>query len=153
MSNMRVSGNKSTSTVGSVERKSAARGPTEGAPSAFRRTLTDLSAEMHIERMKQLKENIDDQAAKLADRVDVKEYEKYRRLIREFLDEIISNGYTFVREDAYGARGKHRFFATVKIVDEKLDELGKEVLKEQAEMIEILNKIDDIRGLLLDLMS
>jgi uncharacterized protein YaaR (DUF327 family) len=37
-------------------------------------------------------------------------------------------------------------------VDEKLDELGKEVLKEQADRIEIIHKIDDIRGLLLDLM-
>ena len=153
MSSLRVSGNKSTSTVGSVERKSAVKGSAEGAPSAFRRTLTDLAADKHIERVKKLKENIDEQSAKLADRVDVKEFEKYRRLIREFLDEIVSNGYTFVKEDAYGARGKHRFFATVKIVDEKLDELGKEVLKEQAEMIEIINKIDDIRGLLLDLMS
>jgi len=33
-----------------------------------------------------------------------------------------------------------------------LDELGKEVIKEHADKIEILNKIDDIRGLLLDLM-
>ena len=150
---LRVSGNKSTSTVGSVERKSAAKGISEGAPSAFRRTLSDLAADMHIERMKQLKENIDEQADKLKDRVDVREFEKYRRLIKEFLDELVSNGYTFVREDAYGARGKHRFFATVQIVNEKLDELGKEVISEHAEIIEIINKIDDIRGLLLDLMS
>jgi len=40
----------------------------------------------------------------------------------------------------------------VRIVDEKLDALGKEVIKEQADKIEILNKVDDIRGLLLDLM-
>jgi uncharacterized protein YaaR (DUF327 family) len=148
-----VSGNKSSSAVGSVERKSAVKSNTDGAPSAFSRTLTDLSADMYITRMKELKENLEEQASKLADRVCVKEFEKYRRMIREFLDELVSNGYTFMREDAFSAGGRHRFFATVKIVDEKLDELGKEVLKEQAEIIEIINKIDDIRGLLLDLMS
>jgi len=107
---------------------------------------------MYTARLSDMKKDIDEQGKLLADRVDVKELEKYRRLIREFLDEIVSNGYTFSREDAYASRGKHRYIATVKIVDEKLDALGKEVLKEHADKIEILNKVDDIRGLLLDLM-
>jgi len=99
-----------------------------------------------------MKNDIDEQGKRLADRVDVKELEKYRRLIRDFLDEIVSNGYTFSREDAYASRGKHRYIATVKVIDEKLDALGKEVMKDQADQIEILNSIDDIRGLILDLM-
>jgi len=107
---------------------------------------------MYAARLSDMKQEIDEQGKRLADRVDVKDFEKYRRLIREFLDEIVSNGYTFSREDAYASRGKHRYIATVRVVDEKLDALGKEVLKEQADKIEILNRIDDIRGLLLDLM-
>jgi len=111
-----------------------------------------MSKEMHVARLEEMKKEIDEQGKLLSDRVDVKELEKFRRLIREFLDEIVSNGYTFSREDAYASRGRHRYIATVKIVDEKLDALGKEVLKEQADKIEILNMVDDIRGLLLDLM-
>ena len=118
----------------------------------FRRTLTELSKEAYAARLQELKKSIDEQGSKLADKVDVKEFEKYRKLIREFIDEIVSNGYTFQREDAYASRGRHRYIATVKIVDEKLDELGKEVMSEQADKIEILSKIDDIRGLLLDMM-
>jgi len=107
---------------------------------------------MYVARLQEMRDSIDEQGKRLADRADVKEFEKYRRLIREFLDEIVSNGYTFTREDAYASRGRHRYIATVKIVDEKLDELGKEVMKEQADKIEIIHRIDDIRGLLLDLM-
>ena len=124
----------------------------EGDANVFRRTLTDLSKDMHVARLQEMRDTIEEQGKRLADRADVKEYEKYRRLIREFLDEIVSNGYTFTREDAYASRGKHRYIATVKIVDEKLDELGKEVMKEQADKIAIIHRIDDIRGLLLDLM-
>jgi len=112
-----------------------------------------MSKETYIARLQEMKDGIDKQGKQLADRVDVKELEKYRRLIREFLDEIVSNGYTFSREDAYAARGRHRYIATVQIVDKKLDELGKELMQEHADMIEVLNKIDDIRGLLLDLMT
>ena len=127
------------------------RGAQGGAETTFRRTLTDLSEERHTARLRDMIKGIDEQGARLTERVDVKEFEKYRRLIREFLDEIVSNGYTFTKEDAYASRGRRRFIATVKIVDEKLDELGKEVIKDQADNIEIIHKVDDIRGLLLDL--
>ena len=129
------------------------RGVTEVDPPGFRRTLHDMSHEAYTARLLQMKKNIEDQAECLVDRVDVREYEKYRRLIREFLDEIVSNGYTFTRENAYTPRGgRHRYIATVETINEKLDALGKEVIKEQSDKIEILSKIDDIRGLLLDLM-
>ena len=121
-------------------------------PAVFRRTLTDLSKEMYADRIQEMKKAIDEQGERLADRADVREYERYRRLIKEFLDEIVSNGYSFSREDAYASRGRHRYIATVRVIDEKLDELGKEVMKEHADKIEVLNRIDDIRGLLLDLM-
>ena len=118
----------------------------------FKRTLTEMTREAYMARLHEMKKNIDDQGKLLADKVDVKEFEKYRRLIREFIDEIVSNGYTFSKEDAFAAKGRHRYVATIKIVDEKLDELGKQVMEENADQIEILSKIDDIRGLLLDLM-
>jgi len=149
---MRVQGQKTTESGIVQTRGTETRSTGEAESSVFRRTLTDLSKEMYTARLTEMKNGIDEQGKRLADRVDVKEFEKYRRLIREFLDEIVSNGYTFSREDAYASRGRHRYIATVKIVDEKLDELGKEVMKEQADRIEILHKVDDIRGLLLDLM-
>ena len=149
---MRVQGQKATESGIVPIRGTEVRGDNETENSVFRRTLTDLSKDMYAARLEDMKKEIDEQGKLLSDRVDVKELEKYRRLIREFLDEIVSNGYTFSREDAYASRGRHRYIATVKIVDEKLDALGKEVMKEQADKIEILNKIDDIRGLLLDLM-
>ena len=133
-------------------RGSETRKADESEALLFRRTLTDLTKEAYAVRIQELKKKIDDQGSRLSDKVDVKEFEKYRLLIREFLDEIVSNGYTFQREDAYASRGRHRYIATVKIIDQKLDELGKEVMKEQADQIEILSRIDDIRGLLLDLM-
>jgi len=99
-----------------------------------------------------LKTAIDEQGKRLVESVDVRELEKYRGLIKEFLGEIVSGGYRFFKEDAYALRGRHRYIATVRIVDEKLDELGKTILEEQADTIDLVHRIDDIRGLLLDMM-
>jgi len=149
---MRIQGQKATESGIVQVRGTETRSTGEVENSAFRRTLTDLSEEMLKARLSEMREDIEKQGERLSDRVDVKEFEKYRRLIREFLDEIVSNGYTFSREDAYASRGRHRYIATVKVIDEKLDELGKEVMKDQADKINIIHKIDDIRGLLLDIM-
>ena len=149
---MRVQGQKATESGIVQVRGTEARETEASDNSVFHRTLTDLSKGLYETRIAEMKKDIDEQGKLLADRVDVKEFERYRRLIREFLDEIVSNGYTFSREDAYASRGKHRYIATVRVIDEKLDALGKEVMKEQADKIEILHKVDDIRGLLLDIM-
>jgi uncharacterized protein YaaR (DUF327 family) len=150
---MKVSSNLKRADTGRFPvRGSDIHGVKAAEPATFRRMLTDLSKEMHAIRLLEMKKAIDEQGELLADRVDVREYEKYRRLIREFLDEIVSNGYSFSRESAYASRGRHRYIATVQIIDEKLDELGKEVMAEHSDQIGILSNIDDIRGLLLDLM-
>jgi len=150
---MKVSSNVKRADTGRLPvRGNDIHGIKAAEPAIFRRTLTDMSKEMYALRLQEMKKAIDEQGERLADRADVKEYERYRRLIKEFLDEIVSNGYSFSREDAYASRGRHRYIATVQVIDEKLDELGKEVMKEHADKIEVLNRIDDIRGLLLDLM-
>jgi len=150
---MRVTSQKATDSGLVQVRGSEIRNTEDVGGSSFRRTLTGLSNESYEARIIEMKVAIDKQGERLSDKVNVSEFEKYRKLIREFLDEIVSNGYSFSREDAYAARGKHRYIATVRVINEKLDELGKEVMKEQSDNIELLDRIGDIRGLLLDLMT
>ena len=49
-------------------------------------------------------------------------------------------------------RGRHRLYATVKKVNEKLEELTKEVLSSERDHLKILGRIEDIRGLILDIV-
>lgn len=119
---------------------------------SFKRALTSLSNEQYEVYMADLVGKIDEQSQKLSKRADIKEFEKYRKLIREFIDEVVSNGYSFTKDNAFGTRGRHRFFATVRTIDQKLEEMAREVISGQADSIELLHKIDDIRGLILDMM-
>jgi uncharacterized protein YaaR (DUF327 family) len=118
----------------------------------FRKTLTDLSKERNQEHLHALVGEIDKQGAKLSNKADIREFEHYRKLIRDFIEEVVSNGYAFSKESSYGAGGRHRYIAVIKTIDERLDALAKEVLSEQADNIAIIGKIDDIRGLLLDML-
>jgi len=150
---IRVHGERTAISDSVQSREQDAQRAAEMGNSMFRRTLTDVSNEVYVARLTELRNDIDRQGERLAGRVDVHEFEMYRKLIRVFLDEVVSNGYAFSKEDAYASKGKHRYVATVAVIDEKLDEIGKEVVKEHADKIEVLNKIDDIRGLLIDLLT
>jgi len=50
-------------------------------------------------------------------------------------------------------RGRHRVYGIIRLVDENLDELAKELMKDEKDNLSILGKIGEIRGLLLDILT
>jgi len=118
----------------------------------FSRALSDLSTEQHQRYMAALAHKIDEQGQRLVKKADIKELQKYRELISEFIRELVGNSYSFDKKDSYEARRRHKVFATVNKINVKLEELAQEMLFAQADNLAILNKVDDIRGLILDIM-
>jgi uncharacterized protein YaaR (DUF327 family) len=104
-------------------------------------------------RLKNLLERIDMQAQKLSERLDIAELKRYRSLVTEFLDVSVRHSSEYKREHTLDARGRHRIFGIVKKIDEELEMLTREVLKEQKDYIGVLAKLEDIRGLLVDIIA
>ena len=50
-------------------------------------------------------------------------------------------------------RGRHRVYGIVRLVDKNLDDLAGELVKDEKDHLAIISKIDDIRGLLLDIST
>ena len=117
----------------------------------FARTLTDMNQSAHTEKIQRMCEEIFKQGEVVAKKADVTELQRYRGMIQELMNETVSNGFEFTKAGSFDARGRHRVFATINKVNAKLDELTSELLKEQKDEIEVLHKVDDIRGLLVDL--
>ena len=79
--------------------------------------------------------------------------EQYRELVKGFLNEVVNRSHKFSRENFLDRRGRHRVYGIVKLVDKNLDELAGELVKEEKNHLEIVGRIDDIRGLLLDISA
>jgi len=73
----------------------------------------------------------------------------YKSMIREFLKYITDN--MFRVEHYTGGKLKHKIYTVTKIVDKKLSALTRLVLSQQAQNIDLLSTLDEIRGLLIDL--
>ena len=105
------------------------------------------------ERLTLIMEEITMQGKKLGKHMDVRDMRHYRSLIKEFMNEIVNRSHKFSRENFLDRRGRHRVYGMIKRVDAALDELATELLKEEKDHLLILSKIDEIRGLLLDITT
>ena len=105
------------------------------------------------DRLNLMMEEIVMQGDKIVKRMDVKDMRRYRTLIKDFMHEIVNRSHKFSRENFLDRRGRHRVYGIVRLVDEKLDELAQELMKEEKDKIAILAKVGEIRGLLLDIFT
>lgn len=121
---------------------------------AFKFTLVSHIEEQELQvRLTSLMEEITMQGDKLAKHRDIRDMKRYRGLVKDFLNEIINRSHSFSRENFLDRRGRHRVYGTVRLVDEKLDELAQELVKDEKDNLNILSKIGEIRGLLLDIFT
>ena len=131
-----------------------AQAPVRETDGAFKFTLVSHIEEQELQaRLSTLMEEITMQGNKLAKKRDIKDMKKYRGLIKEFMNEIVSRSHSFSRENFLDRKGRHRVYGIIRLVDENLDELAQEVMKDEQDQLTILNKIGEIRGLLLDILT
>lgn len=103
------------------------------------------------ERLNNLLERIDKQADRLSKNITIKEVLAYKGLISEFLKESVDAMVKFSKSSFLDNRGRHRVYGIIKRVDEELEGLTKDVLSKEKDNIKILKRLDDIRGLIVDI--
>lgn len=124
------------------------------ADGTFKFMLASNIAEQDLQvRLNMLMEEITMQGDKLVKRMDIKDMKRYRALIKEFMNEIVSRSHAFSRENFLDRKGRHRVYGIIRLVDETLDELAQELVKDEKDKIAILGKIGEIRGMILDIFT
>jgi len=103
------------------------------------------------EKLKKLVKNIIEQGEKLSKKVDIRELKIYKKLISELLGETIGSSHKFSKESFIDRRGRYRVYATVKKINKELDNLTQDILKSEKDNLGILKRIEDIRGMILDI--
>lgn len=100
-----------------------------------------------------LMDEITAQGDRIAKHMDVTDMKKYRSLVKEFMNEVVTHSHEFSRENFLDRRGRHRVYGIVRLVDKNLDDLAQELVKDEKDNLTILNKVGEIQGLLLDIVA
>ena len=125
----------------------------EGTPvKDFSFTLNRLDEEGLTERLTALIGEITVIGKELSEHMDLRDMRRYRGKVSDFINEVVTNSHKFSRENFLDRRGRHRVYGIVRLVDKNLDELAQELLKSEKDHLKILEKTDEIRGLLLDIL-
>lgn len=121
---------------------------------SFKFTLISNIEEQDLQqKLNSMMQEISTQGEKISKHMDIKDMRKYRELVKGFLNEVVKRSHQFSRENFLDRRGRHRVYGIVKLVDKNLDDLASELMKEEKDHLAIIGKIDDIRGLLLDIST
>lgn len=104
-------------------------------------------------RLSSMMEEITRQGDKLSKKMDVRDMKRYRGLIKDFMNEVVNRSHKFSRENFLDKKGRHRVYGIIRQVDDTLDELARELMKDEKDHLTILGKIGEIRGLLLDIFT
>ncbi len=134
--------------------------PTEAAKTtapvddSFKFTLAAAVDDAQLqEKLTNLMNDITTQGKLLSEHMDIRDLKRYRGLVKEFLNEVVNRSHKFSRENFLDRRGRHRVYGMIKLVDERMDELASALVNDEKEHIDILNRVDEIRGLLLDIIT
>lgn len=119
----------------------------------FKSRLNNLEQEQIRDELKVLYGKIEDRSTKLQSKLFLDDLIQYKKDIKEFLNIAVNNSHVFFKENSLDRRGRHRVYSLVKQVDQELDELTKDFIDIEENRINILKRIDDIQGILLDILT
>ena len=112
--------------------------------------ITDADLQAKVDA---LLNDITAQGNRIAQHMDIRDMKKYRGLVKDFLNEVVYRSHKFSRENFLDRRGRHRVYGIIRLIDKNLDELASELVEDEKDHIAILDRIGEIKGLLLDILT
>ncbi len=118
----------------------------------FTEVLAHKDHERQKEALQKALDIIDVKGQQLLENRTVENLYEYKKLIKSFIDEVVSDGFEISEKRGFSRVGRAKVLRTVSEVDAKLVELTNLILKREHKEINILKKVGEIKGLLVNLL-
>lgn len=125
----------------------------ENKESHFMEKLRNLNSEQIRQRLDSLLQKIDEQGKILQNTLSLRDLMSYKGLVKDFMGVVVSQGYNIKEEFGWNQRGQSKSYSLLKKIDEKLEELTQGLMDKESEQMDLLGKLGEIRGLLVDIYS
>lgn len=118
----------------------------------------DQIVQSHTQKLKdqeleKLIQDITKQGEKLARFRSFRDLAKFKRMIKQFLEETVYNGYRLNESRNFNMNSYSHKLTTVKKIDETLVQLTEDLLDQEKKTVDLLGLIGEIRGLLINLYT
>ncbi|MBN6889768.1 uncharacterized protein ACUXCC_005153 [Cytobacillus horneckiae] len=126
---------------------------TAGTQFRFNELVQKQGKKMQISQLQMLLGDIESAGSRLARSRSFKDMAKYKTLVKKFIKETVEYGLDLKQSHSWNQLGQGKSLKIVETIDEKLAELANQVLQQEVDSIDILGKIGEIKGLLINLYT
>lgn len=96
-------------------------------------------------------DEIDEYAKRFRESPVLENLVRYKKKVRAILRFLVEQSYDVQEHTVYDLQGRRRLLVLVENIDQKLEDLTREFLNKQSSHLDLVSRLDEIRGLLLDL--
>jgi hypothetical protein len=121
-------------------------------PVNFADVMVQQNAERTNEQLQQKLQDIHRQGEQLAKLMTVRELKLYRNMVKKFLEDTVRRGIGLKEVRGFDRRGRVKRYKLLDEIDETLVSMAEELLDSEQGRLELLNKIGEIRGILINLL-
>lgn len=121
-------------------------------PRSFADVMVQQDADRSQEQLQQKLQDIHKQGERLAKVMTVRELKLYRQMVKQFLEDTIRRGVVLKEVKGFDRRGRIKRYKLLDEIDATLVSMAEDLLVSEQGRIDLLNKIGEIRGLLINLL-
>ncbi len=119
---------------------------------SFSDVMVQRDAERTHEQLQQKLQDIHRQGERLSRMMSVRELKLYQQMVKQFLEDTIRRGVGLKEVRGFDRRGRVKRYKLLDQIDETLVSMAEELLESEEGKLELLNKIGEIRGLLINFL-
>lgn len=113
--------------------------------------IVKQGTKLQTEQLTRLLGDITAAGERVARNRTLRELTRFKMLVKRFLQEAVNHGLETKQSHTWNRFGEGRRLKIVETIDNRLVELAEDILNEEKETIDLLDKIGEIKGLLINL--
>ncbi|MCU6710875.1 YaaR family protein [Paenibacillus sp. J5C_2022] len=120
------------------------------SPMGFAEVMMQKDTERTQEELQQKFHNIQRQGERLAKHMTVRELKLYREMVKRFLEDTLRRGVGLKEVRGFDRRGRVKRYKLLDEIDAVLISMAEDMLHTEEGRIDLLNKMGEIRGILIN---
>lgn len=118
---------------------------------SFTEVLNVKEEDKQREVLEEILDAIKDKGRRLSENRTVESLYEYKKMVKDFVEDAVEYGLKISERRGFSRAGRSKIMRTVSSVDDKLLELTDIILKQETKQLNILKKVGEIEGLLINL--
>ncbi|MCM3164679.1 YaaR family protein [Metabacillus litoralis] len=125
----------------------------QASSKGFQDLIVKQGNKLQNDQLTKLLANIDDAGRRLGKSRNFSDLSKYKLLVKKFIHEAVEYGMNMKQSRSWDYNGNSRSLKIIEQVDELLINLTDEMMSKESSSIDILAKIGEVKGLLVNLYT